>query len=225
MLLGQTESLSIPKGQQAKAEAAFLFSYEIKPGMQTQFEEGYREHLEWHRQVGDPFTWYGWYVVVGDASLGQFVDGTFGHLFEDFDHRVDPAGDRAHSKVHVDPFVEPVRREIWRLRPDLGSVNPLENRERYPLLEVVRYFVRAGREEVFEKAVRAGFSENEKARVWYQIRVGGDIPTYISITPFNTWKDFDPGFTSTLGGRDSVSRVQTQVWAYREDLSYFPEAP
>ena len=86
--------------------AAFLFAYDIPPGMQTRFEEGYHRHLEWHRQAKDPLVWYGWYVMTGD-KLGRFVDGTFGH------QQAPPSPDLGDS-------VRRIWAETWVYRSDLS---------------------------------------------------------------------------------------------------------
>lgn len=81
-------------------DAAHLFGYWTRPGQREAFDEGYRRHLAWHRQAGDPLVWYGWYVSDGKRA-GMFVDGSFGAPFAAFDRRVDPAGDGADAARNV----------------------------------------------------------------------------------------------------------------------------
>src|SRR4030081_1022546 len=65
-----------------------------KAGMNHSFEEGYQRHLEWHRRNGDPWTWHGWSVVMGDR-YGVFVDASLGHAPQDLSSPVKPAEDAA----------------------------------------------------------------------------------------------------------------------------------
>lgn len=49
--------------------AAFLFAYYPKEGMSVQFNQGYKRHLDWHREHKDPLVWYAWYVVFARVPL------------------------------------------------------------------------------------------------------------------------------------------------------------
>jgi len=74
-----------------KGNAAFLFAYYPKEGQQSNFENGYKQHLKWHEEKNDPLPWYGWNVISGDRP-GLFIDGTFGISYEALDNRVDKPG-------------------------------------------------------------------------------------------------------------------------------------
>src|SRR5690606_12816878 len=117
--------------------AAFLFSYRIIPGMERDFFDGYRRHLEWHRSRADSLSWLGWTVVDG-PGLGRFVDGAFGIPHRAFDERVDPAGDGADAARNVTAYATPVGRELHRLRPELGSATRLERGEPGAMQKVTR---------------------------------------------------------------------------------------
>ena len=64
--------------------AAFSF---WQPKDAQRFEAGYKKHLQWHKNSGDAWDWYGWYVISGPHD-GQFLDATFDHSFSDFMHPV-----------------------------------------------------------------------------------------------------------------------------------------
>jgi hypothetical protein len=67
------------------------------------FETGYKQHLKWHKDNGDNWSWYGWYIISG-ARGDLFVDATFNHAWSDFDKPVKPADDRADNNLHTHPF-------------------------------------------------------------------------------------------------------------------------
>jgi len=213
-----TPALARPVGEEgARPDAAFLFAYEIKPGMGQEFEAGYERHLEWHRQANDPLPWYGWYVTTG-PHVGRFVDGTFGLTFEAFDARVDPAGDRADGVRNLVPYVEPVERSVWRRRPDLGVGDFLERRERVRMLDARRYSIRPGAGKAFEAAARAAGPSS----AWYELVVGGEAPSYLRLTPragFAAYQSPEP----PLESGDAVLRIETETWTMVDELSYFPE--
>ena len=59
---------------------ARIVVWQIKPGMDRDFEEGYKRHLQWHRDNHDTWTWRGWILGSGDR-VDYFVDGTFFHAW------------------------------------------------------------------------------------------------------------------------------------------------
>ena len=220
-------------------DAAHLFGYWTRPGQREAFDEGYRRHLAWHRQAGDPLVWYGWYVSDGKRA-GMFVDGSFGAPFAAFDRRVDPAGDGADAARNVTPFVEPALRASYRLRRDLSSGFPLERWQPSPRLLVTRYVVRPGARAVFERAVRlarTALPADAPAHSWYE-PVSGDAPGYLHLVALRGWQDHDRGDGSldALLARSSdpqaadaaaalataVPSAETETWEYRADLSLIP---
>jgi hypothetical protein len=50
-------------------------------------EAGYIRHLEWHRQVKDPFAWYSYSVwaSIGFISFLLLMDSNDDHLIHSFD--------------------------------------------------------------------------------------------------------------------------------------------
>lgn len=90
-------------GSTAQQHIAQFVVWQPKAGAAQQFEKGYRQHLQWHKANHDPWGWYGWFIISGPRS-GQFVDATVDHVWSDFDHPVNPAGDRADNELHVYPY-------------------------------------------------------------------------------------------------------------------------
>lgn len=207
-------------------DAAFLFTYDIRPGQSALFAEGYRQHLEWHRRAQDPWAWHGWMVLTGDHP-GRFVNGAFGRRFADFDRRVDPAGDRADARLHVVPFAEPAARQVLRHRPDLGVGPPWNTLPPSPMLEVTRFMVKPGHRRAFEDTLRDGRSAagNTNADIgshtWYELVVGGAEPAYLRIIPRGAWADYDRA-TPRQDLAESVDEIYSETWLYRSQLSYLP---
>lgn len=205
--------------------AALLFAYTPAEGNQSRFDEGYRRHLDWHRAKGDSLVWYGWYVLTGDR-IGTFIDGTFGNRFEAIDRRVDPAGDAADFAQTAAPFADPVYRRAYRLRVDLSSATPLEDRQPSPLVHVYHFTVEPGTGERFEEWVRQTWvSTVERGGgpdyTWYELVLGGEHPGYLLMVPARGLSGLQPISTEALAGM--AARVRSETWRYREDLSYLPE--
>jgi len=235
-----------PSSSPPAGTAAFLFTYHPRPGMQAQFDEGYRRHLRWHEEKKDPLVWYGWYVTSGERT-GMFIDGSFGASFAAFDRRIEPKADAADFAQTSAPFAETALRSTYRLRPDLSTGQPLEERQPSPQVEVVHYVLRSGMERAFEEVIgklRAALGKTRGVPVhtWYELVVGGESPGYMLMVPRQGWGDYEAA-PATLGAileraygaeqaralRQSlaaaVDHTRSELWSYRQDLSYFPLRP
>jgi len=225
-------------------DAAHLYGYYAKAGMQAQFDEGYRKHLGWHRAKRDPLVWYGWYVGHGDR-VGMFIDGSFGAPFAAFDQRVDPAGDGADAEKNFSPYADTAFRASYRLRRELSTGFPLEQWKPSSSVQVFHYTLRAGTTGRFERAVRAAretLSRQAGAPVhtWYELVVGGNAPGYLLMIARDGWKSYDGhdgGLESLLARSEdadrrrgllddlaaSVTEVKVETWNYSEDMSLIPK--
>lgn len=227
--------------ESAARNAARIVVIEPHPGKAADFEAGYGRHLEWHRQAGDPWTWYAWQFVMGER-IGQYMDGTFGHAWEDFDRAVDPAGDAADNQKNVRPYADFAYHGAWERLPAVSSAAlPDDSR----LLELTTYFVVPGRERTFEdllemahEAMTAG--EGEPPRyAWYRLVAGGSPPEYILMRPRNGLAALADGgsfFTDALDRQvqhlqapfgialaGTLREVRSELLRFRVDLTYVPQ--
>ena len=83
------------------------------------FEAGYIRHLDWHRQAGDRWVWYGWTITYGDRQR-WFVYASFGHAAADFDNPVSPAEDERDNVLNVTPHAEFVGNALYEFMPELS---------------------------------------------------------------------------------------------------------
>ena len=220
------------------AAAAHFFAYQPKAGMQAQFDQGYRDHLAWHRGKHDPLAWYGWYVSQGRRA-GQFIDASVGEPFAAMDRRVDPAGDAANYRETFAPYGEPVSLASYVLLPALGTGQPLEHAHPSASVQVLHFTLRPGTEVRFERAmgvVRDALSriEGVPAHTWYRLVAGGRQPQYMLMIARDDWASYDR-FRQTpaellaesdgAAGDDyaaAVLEVDSEIWNYRADLSLVP---
>ena len=220
---------------------AFMFAYAPKTGA-ADLANGYKKHLEWHIERNDPILWYGWFVVEGER-LDYFIDGAFDITGAEFDSRPDPAGDAEDATANFLPVADPLYRRVNRLRKDLSTSSFLEERRPSPLMQVVHYHVRPGKQGIFEAVVSEITEAARRANLPYAIYetlTGSNGAVYSLYVPLNGFRDFDTAALSIESvahaamSEDSMSSAMTQialaaestyseVWQYRSDLSLIPE--
>ena len=232
-----------PLVAQATESIARIVVIEPKEGMRRQFEEGYRRHLQWHADSQDPWTWYGWTILTGTRN-GLFMDGTFGHRWEDLDAAVDPGGDARDNALNVSPYGTFVYVSHYELLATLSTTQRLEHGKPSAFLGLVYHRVRPGREADFErvlKTIREAQGEAEPAvgYTWYRRVEGGELPAYLLMLPLENFTDFrSAGFrlarlidelfpddiAETLRDtvEQSVVEVHSETIRFRRDMSYFP---
>src|SRR5262245_3503879 len=123
-------------------------------GKTTEFEAGYIRHLNWHKEAGDPWTWYGWNIWAGDRQR-WFVYATFGHSAADFDHPVAPADDERDNVVNVVPHATFVGNGLYEFLPTLSRNNTTGVPQTAARVEYMTIEVRPGEGTAFEKAMAA----------------------------------------------------------------------
>lgn len=138
-------------GQAAPAQetgnVARLVFWKMKAGMDRDFEQGYKRHLEWHRNNHDLWSWFGWSIISGERD-GYFVDGTFFHNWTDLDSPVNPSADGADLDLNVTPYGDAQLVATYESVPGLTSLGPRELTS--PLLTFCYFAVRPGGGAEFE---------------------------------------------------------------------------
>lgn len=207
--------------QQNGTGAVFVL-YQIKPGMDRDFELGDQRHLEWHRGQNDRWLWPGWTIASGEHQ-GFFIDATIFHPWTDFDHPIaNPAEDGANWSVNVAPYAD------VRSFDSYDVVLPLTTLKadglNAPLMVVCYATVHPGSGAKFEAAVAAPL---RAATIPHLIMrpVSGGAEYMLMLT---AQKQADVPSDAELlesvmqaaGG--FVDRVRTETWRYRPELSYVP---
>lgn len=98
---------------QAQDTVARNYSMMPKDGMAAQFEVALKNHLEWRRANGDPWTWLVSTLETGQG-LGEVSVRTSGHSFADFDAYDADFGPKGlqHFQATVSPLLESVSSTI-----------------------------------------------------------------------------------------------------------------
>ncbi len=218
------------------------FFLTIKPGMTQQFEEAYKQHIAWHRQQNDTWTWHTWQYETG-AQLGQYVVRTPGHHWEDFDaHAEFNAADAADFFAGPGQYVGSASSVFSRLLP---KVSRWPEGDAIPaFVEVLTFRLRYGSGREFNYAIKKVTEAINKSDwpvhyAWLTTLRGGEFGTYILVLPHENWADFkepEKPFEAMLEevyGRVEADKVlkaftkavrseSSQIARFRPDLSYMP---
>ena len=197
---------------QAQEPARFARIALLRPhdGKTVDFESGYIRHLDWHRQAGDPWTWYGWSITYGDRQR-WFVYATFGHRVDDFDNSISPADDERDNVLNVIPHAEFAGNALFEFLPALsrGTGVPAATTR----VEMTTYEVAAGTQASFESALAGAQATLTEETLWYRLVAGGTETRYVRLRPRSSIaaivaSRIDPAWPKSLTTMIAASRVE-----------------
>jgi len=216
-------ALAAALGAQAE-EPSLLRMVALRParGLEARFQEGYRAHLEWHRERDDPWAWLGWQVVSGERA-GAFVDGSFGRRPEELDAPVDPAGDARDNALHVLPFASLEWVRHYRLLRELST--PGLDLPDAPFLRLVHFAPTAGDAAgAAELLLRSHRAAGARPHLWLELVDGGPHPSWLLVLPFASWSDAFAAEPPPATAAFPPGSLRSETLRLREELSYRPAA-
>ena len=237
--LGWVLLLALPSLAQEIEEVARLYYIKPKSGMELQFEEAYKQHLDWLGQHGDRREWLTWQIETGER-FGQYVVGTFRHRWEDFDARSElEVEERAAFSATVSPYIESVTSSFSLFRGDISRPSYFVAEALFR--EVLHFRLNIGRESDFYHVQRKIHEAIEKTDWpvgygWHTLVSGGETPEFTLMLLRRDWADFKRPESSLeeilekVYGREetssllrqlaqSVRHVHSEIWRLRRDLS------
>lgn len=213
----------------AQNNIAHFSFWKPRPGLEQNFEEGYKKHLIWHKDNGDKWSWYGWYFVSGPRA-GQFFDATFDHSWADFDKPVNPAGDAADNGLHTEPFADFIAgmKMIKLSQFCIEDANSLKTRFlRYITLDITDA---AQAEKIIERLKRHYQAAGITSLYTFRPVDGSSLNQFIIFIGAKSWEEF--GKTSNLQEKIAaaenelkikcITAVMSETLVYRADMSLFP---
>ena len=233
--------LALPAvGQEAGGNVTAIHCIEIQQGAEARFEEGWKKHMDWHRQQKDTWTWNTWMVTTG-PDTGRLCAGSFNHKWEDFDKPVvTPQSDGANVLVTFGPFVKKHEATFWTTLSKVSRPAP----EPAPMSSVIFYQVQFGMEEEFNSLIGEFHKAIEKTQMpwhyqWHALASGGEGGRYALVLPRANFASFNPsgkpfgemleeayGKTAAAAllanWRKVVARTDSHLVQGRPDLSYVP---
>lgn len=189
-------------------------------GDTVDFEAGYIRHLEWHRQAGDTWVWYGWNVTFGERRR-WFVYASFGHSAASLDRPVPPAEDERDNILNVTPHAQFLGNALYEYLPGLsrGTGVPQPTAR----LELTMVDLNSGAERAFEAALGAGQSTLQAETLWYRMVAGGTSPRYVRLRPrSNLSAILDGKSEQALPDKvdNLIARTTVEILTLRPTMSY-----
>jgi hypothetical protein len=243
LLLGVVPALA----QMQSNTVAEVYFVTPKPGSTADIEAATKRHMQWHRQQNDTWTWLVWQIVDGD-QMGQYVVGTFGHDWKDFDDKARfEEEDDANAMSVIGPYIQSLTSSFYAVRPDLSLNRPTPGSQPSAYSSVTTVLLKpSGFMEAEEaiKEVNAAIKKSNwpaKPSAWFQLLNGGEGPTLVMVVARDKWADFQPPekeFGEMLGesygkmGAENlfhkfygnIRSYHSQIIKFRPDLSYIPVA-
>ena len=210
---------AFPKAQEDKSYARIAV---LRPhdGQTVDFEAGYVRHLEWHRQSGDTWGWYGWTVTFGERQR-WFVYASFGHSAASLDKPVAPAEDERDNILNVTPHAQFVGNALYEYLPGLSRGTGVPSAT--ARLELTTVDLETWAANAFEEALSAGQSTLKGETLWYRMVAGGTAPRYVRLRP-------RPSVSSILEGQSEqalrekvnplIARTTFEILTLRPTMSY-----
>jgi hypothetical protein len=189
-------------------------------GDTVDFEAGYIRHLDWHRQAGDTWVWYGWNVSFGERQR-WFVYASFGHTAASLDSPVNPAEDERDNVLNVTSHAQYLGNALYEYLPEVsrGTGEPQPTAR----LEFMTVDLNPGAEAPFEKALRSEQSTLRRETLWYRMIAGGTSPRYVRLRPQpNVSGILAASSEQALPGKASalVAKTTVEILTLRPTMSY-----
>ena len=222
---------------------ARLYFIDVKSGHGAKFEAALKEHVQWRKQAGDPWTWYVHQVVNGE-NLGDFVIRSGGHTWADLDSYSDfLAKGAVEFNKTVTPHIESTSNLITAV--DTTNINWYPNNDDVNLISVTTYRLKPGHARAFTQAVNkihtAIKEHNRKVYYAFAWTVNGTVgPSVTLVLPYKNWAEMEGPdedlrtFLERVMGSDESQKVfeqfnstyysrKTSVIRVRRDLSVIPD--
>jgi hypothetical protein len=142
-------------------------------------EAGYIRHLEWHRQVKDPFGWYSYSISVSTERQRWIIYATFGHTAAELSNPVSPVEDWRDASINLLPHIQFTGSGIYEFLPGLSRGNGVPTPS--PLAEYTTVELNYAAGKAFEAALAGEQSKLQGETLWYRLVEGGNAPRYVRL--------------------------------------------
>jgi len=221
---------------------AQTYHVRVLPGHALAFEKAYDEHLEMHREAGDPEEIHVWEVISG-KDVGSYYIRSQGFTWAEMDEYTEVPNDREHIMEKVSPHIESLSSMISEVMPKLSSWPADYGQPK--MVEVSVFTLDYEHMDDFfygMHRIHTIISENELPYTysWSKIAVGGEGGHLYLSMPRTSWAEFkepSPNLwevaAEVMGKRESeelrnrigtaIESEESFVVVHRPDLSYVPE--
>ena len=212
-------SQTTPSPQAAGPYAVIGMMRAVDERHSVDLEAGYVRHLEWHRQVRDPFDWYSYSVSASTERQRWIIYATFGHTATELSNPISPAEDWRDASITLLPHVEFKGNAIYEFLPGLSRGNGMPTPTR--LAEYTTVELNYGEGKVFEAALAGEQSKLQGETLWYRLVEGGNAPRYIRLRPrANLASILDEHADQALPDKVNtlVTKMSVETWNLRPDM-------
>ena len=220
-----------------------MYLVEPKAGQVEEWEEAYKEHLDWHRSQNDGWDWRAYQIESG-PRLGQYIIRTGGHEWKDFDARGE-MGARDNTN-YFDTAGKFSQSELSWFDRTHWNLSRTDEDATYHIIEYTRVVVKPSKVAEFMNAVskfhRAFEETNDPARyVVAQTESGGRTSNFVLVGLHENWAGLEqsPDAMMKMMQRvygpveaaaiyeefsSTVEEMESFILRYRPDLSYNADA-
>jgi hypothetical protein len=194
------------------------------PGKESNFETGYKKHLQWHKENGDKWSWYGWYVILG-PRVGWFIDATFNHAWADFDKPVKQVEDRQDSRLHVSPFGDYQGNYKVAFLPALSISDTGSLKSKYLRMLTLQVTSMDTAKRVIDKLKAAYQGKGSNCFLTYKMADGGPLNQFQLFIGFSSYEDYgkSENIIEEINQAESSLKVKTVSSVVSETLMYLPD--
>ena len=239
-------AVALPAGAQSQPKTiARIYTIKVKRGEEQQWETGMKRLNAWLHQHNAPTTGYTWLVISG-AETGEYVLGSFGLNWKDFDtmqERAAKEGFGKETQATVVPYTQSLQISYYAFLPDLSSpVKP--NQPPTPMSEITFFNLKPGGQQAVINAIKQANAAMTKTHWkgngpagWYVLADGGERPQLVLSIGHMNWAGFQapsPSLGEMLDQAYGKTRAQAlghtfnshvraeniEIILYRPDLSY-----
>ncbi|MBO9204953.1 MULTISPECIES: hypothetical protein [Niastella] len=211
------------------SQVAHFSFWKPKAGQQKNFENGYKQHLNWHKTNGDQWTWYGWYIISGPRD-GLFVDATFNHKWGDFDKPVKPAEDGADNQLHTHPFGDFIAGSKWVYLPNLSISDSSSLHSKFLRLVTIGVTDMPTGKKVIEKLKTIYQTTGITTFLTFKAVDGSDLNQLFLLIGLNNFQEYGrvENLQEELSGIEGslkikvITAITSETLIYRADMSLFP---
>ncbi len=222
---------------------AKIYFVNVKSGHGAEFVAALKEHVEWRKQAGDPWTW-NVYQIVNGQNLGDFVIRSGGHTWADLDSYEEfLAKGAVEFNKNVGPHIESTSNTITAV--DTTNINWYPNNDDVNLISVITYHLKPGHERAFTQAVNkyhTAIKENNRETYYafaWNVN-GGSGPSVSLVLPYKNWAEMQGPdeslrtFMKRVLGSEEAQQLsdefsstyrtrESSVLRLRRDLSIIPD--
>lgn len=210
-------------------QVAHFSFWKPRAGLEKNFENGYKQHLQWHKANSDTWAWYGWYIISGTRA-GLFVDATFNHAWSDFDKPVKPAEDDADNRLHTYPFGDFIGGAKMVYLPAMSISDSNSLKSKFLRLVMINVTDLVAGKKLIEKLKTTYQAAGIRSFMTFKLVDGGDCNQLCLLIGLNSFAEYGrfENLSEELSSIEQAMKIKaihsmtSETLVYRADMSLFP---